>query len=60
MDLPRHKVPKVYELSVNQDLDPRLVEVFGSGSLCLDGQGKAVCAGKAANSGSKGGTAGID
>src|SRR3954462_3494701 len=37
---PRHKIPKVYEVTVNQDLDSGLVELFGSGSLQLEGEDK--------------------
>jgi 16S rRNA pseudouridine516 synthase len=37
---PRHKVPKIYELTVNQDLNPSLVHLFGTGSLQLEGEAK--------------------
>jgi len=33
---PKHKVPKVYETTVDHDLDPALVALFASGSLQLD------------------------
>lgn len=35
---PKHKVPKVYEVTVSADLPPGLVELFASGTLMLDGE----------------------
>lgn len=35
---PKHKVPKVYRATVDRDLDPRLIELFASGTLELDGE----------------------
>lgn len=32
---PKHKVPKVYEVTVNRDLDPALVTLFAAGGLLL-------------------------
>jgi 16S rRNA pseudouridine516 synthase len=37
---PRHKVVKVYEVTVDHDLQPGLVGVFASGSLRLEGEDK--------------------
>ena len=37
---PRHKVPKVYEVSVDGDLRPELIALFGSGTLMLDDETK--------------------
>jgi len=37
---PRHKVPKVYEVSVDADLRPELIALFASGTLMLDGEAK--------------------
>jgi len=37
---PRHKVPKVYEVSVDADLRPELVKLFASGALLLEGEDK--------------------
>jgi len=37
---PRHKVPKVYEVSVDADLRPELIALFASGTLRLDGEAK--------------------
>ncbi len=39
---PRHKVPKVYEVTVDADLRSELIELFASGTLLLDGE-KAPC-----------------
>jgi 16S rRNA pseudouridine516 synthase len=35
---PRHKVPKIYEVTVSADLPPGIVELFASGTLLLDGE----------------------
>lgn len=35
---PRHKVPKVYEATVDKALDPALVAEFGAGTLLLPGE----------------------
>ncbi|MBN8248255.1 MAG: rRNA pseudouridine synthase [Verrucomicrobia bacterium] len=35
---PRHHVPKLYEVTVDADLDPACVERFASGTLRLDGE----------------------
>ncbi len=37
---PKHKVSKIYEVTVNQDLQPRLTSLFASGELLLDGEDK--------------------
>jgi 16S rRNA pseudouridine516 synthase len=37
---PRHKVPKVYELEVDRDLDPGLVALFAAGTLQLEEEPK--------------------
>lgn len=37
---PRHKVSKVYKVSVDRDLNPTLVEIFSSGRLVLEGEDK--------------------
>jgi 16S rRNA pseudouridine516 synthase len=37
---PRHKVPKVYEVTVDADLPPNLRELFASGTLLLEGEAK--------------------
>lgn len=37
---PKHKVPKVYDVTLNRDLDRRLVELFASGTLLLEGEDK--------------------
>lgn len=37
---PKHKVPKVYEVTVDRDLEPGLVEMFASGTLVLNGEDK--------------------
>jgi 16S rRNA pseudouridine516 synthase len=37
---PKHKVPKVYEVTVEADLRPELVELFASGTLHLDKEDK--------------------
>jgi 16S rRNA pseudouridine516 synthase len=37
---PRHKVPKLYEVTVAEDLSPHLVELFASGTLLLPGEDK--------------------
>ncbi len=38
---PRHKVPKVYEATVDADLRPEMIEVFASGLLLLEDEDKA-------------------
>ena len=35
---PRHDVPKVYEATLDRDLDPAWIAVFASGTLQLDGE----------------------
>lgn len=35
---PRHKVPKLYEVTVSADLPPGIVDLFASGTLLLDGE----------------------
>ena len=40
---PKHKVPKVYRATVDQDLSPELVPLFASGTLLLVGE-KEPCA----------------
>ena len=35
---PRHKVPKVYEVVLDRDPDPSLVELFASGTFLLNGE----------------------
>lgn len=37
---PRHKVSKVYEVTVDKDLRPELVDIFASGRLLLEGEDK--------------------
>lgn len=37
---PRHKVAKVYDVTVNADLSPALVPLFAAGTLRLDGEDK--------------------
>jgi 16S rRNA pseudouridine516 synthase len=37
---PRHHVAKVYEVTVDRDLDARLVDLFASGTLVLAGEDK--------------------
>lgn len=37
---PRHKVPKVYEVTVDADIPPGLGELFASGTLMLEGEPK--------------------
>ena len=37
---PKHKVPKVYEVTVDGSIDPKLVELFASGQLLLDDEDK--------------------
>ncbi len=37
---PKHKVTKVYEVTVNHDLEPRLVDLFAAGTLMLEGEEK--------------------
>ena len=37
---PRHKVPKVYEVTVEADLPAHLPELFASGTLTLEGENK--------------------
>jgi 16S rRNA pseudouridine516 synthase len=37
---PRHKVPKVYEVTVDADLPAHLPELFASGTLMLEGEPK--------------------
>lgn len=39
---PKHKVPKVYRATVDRDLDPSLIELFGSGTLELEGERAAL------------------
>jgi 16S rRNA pseudouridine516 synthase len=40
---PRHKVPKVYRVRTDRDIDPSLVGLFAAGTLVLDGE-KEPCA----------------
>jgi 16S rRNA pseudouridine516 synthase len=40
---PKHKVPKVYRVAVERDLDPALISVFASGTLQWEGE-KGPCA----------------
>lgn len=35
---PRHKVPKVYEVTLDADLPPGLVKLFAAGTLLLEGE----------------------
>jgi 16S rRNA pseudouridine516 synthase len=37
---PRHKVPKVYELEVDRDLEPALMSLFAAGTLQLEDEPK--------------------
>jgi 16S rRNA pseudouridine516 synthase len=37
---PKHKVPKLYEVTVSADLPAGIGDVFASGSLCLEGESK--------------------
>jgi 16S rRNA pseudouridine516 synthase len=37
---PKHKVPKVYEVTVDRDLDSALVSAFAAGTLRLEGEEK--------------------
>jgi 16S rRNA pseudouridine516 synthase len=37
---PNHKVSKIYEVTVDRDLNPALVEVFAAGGLQLEGENK--------------------
>lgn len=37
---PKHKVEKIYEVTVDRDLDPRLVELFAAGQLQLEDEEK--------------------
>ena len=37
---PRHKVPKIYEVTVDGAIDPKLIELFASGRLLLDDEDK--------------------
>ena len=37
---PKHKVPKIYEVAVEADLRPELVDLFASGALQLEGEDK--------------------
>ncbi len=37
---PKHKVGKVYEVTVNADLSPALVDLFAAGTLQLEGEDK--------------------
>jgi 16S rRNA pseudouridine516 synthase len=37
---PKHKVIKVYEVTVNADLPPTLAELFAAGTLMLEGEDK--------------------
>jgi 16S rRNA pseudouridine516 synthase len=38
---PKHKVPKLYEVTVESDIPAQLVELFASGELVLEGEDKA-------------------
>lgn len=38
---PKHKIPKVYEATLNGPLDSKAVDVFASGTLLLDGEQEA-------------------
>ena len=38
---PKHKVTKIYEVTVDRDLDPGLVGIFASGELVLEDEEKA-------------------
>lgn len=35
---PKHKVPKLYQVTVDRPLDPGLVELFAAGTLMLEGE----------------------
>lgn len=37
---PKHKVPKIYDVTVNTDIPPALIELFASGTLHLEGEDK--------------------
>lgn len=37
---PRHKVPKVYEVTVDGELRPELIPLFAAGTMLLDGEDK--------------------
>ncbi len=37
---PKHKVSKIYEVTVDRDLEPRLVTLFASGTLMVEGEEK--------------------
>lgn len=37
---PKHHVPKLYEVTVDRDLDPKLISVFDSGEMRLDDEPK--------------------
>jgi 16S rRNA pseudouridine516 synthase len=37
---PRHKVPKLYEVTVDRELSPELVACFAAGTLCLEGESR--------------------
>ena len=37
---PRHKVAKIYDVTLNNDLPPAIVERFAAGTLLLDGENK--------------------
>ena len=37
---PKHKVEKIYEVTVDRDLDPRLIDLFASGKLQLEDEEK--------------------
>ena len=37
---PKHKVEKIYEVTVDRDLDPQLIELFASGKLQLEDEEK--------------------
>jgi len=37
---PKHKVPKIYEVTVDRDLDPALIELFAAGTLHLKEEDK--------------------
>jgi 16S rRNA pseudouridine516 synthase len=45
---PKHKVPKVYEVTVDRDLSPEMVSVFEAGTLLLHGEDKACAPAKLA------------
>jgi 16S rRNA pseudouridine516 synthase len=43
---PKHKVAKVYEVTVNADLSPALVDLFAAGTLHLEGEDKPCLSAK--------------